>query len=115
MAYSQFDSAQLDGSGTVVVSGPIHFAQDEQEVTVVESLNFVLVQDDVFVAGRGSVEGKGRWGGQSNVADKLLAGPAQAFGMAVLVRRAQAATTATPASRPVVQMLTWSEAITITT
>lgn len=114
MPHAQFDTAQLDGSGTVVVSGPISFAQDEQEVTVVASLDFVLVQDDVFVAGRGSVEGKGRWGGQSNVADKLLARPAQAFGIAVLVRRAQPATATTPARRPVVQTLTWSEAITIT-
>jgi hypothetical protein len=120
MAYSRFDSVQLNGSGTVVVSGPINFAQDEQDVTVVASVNFVLVQDKVFVPGRGTAEGKGRWGGQSDKADKLSAGPAQGFGIAMLVREPQPATAATattpaiPASPPLVQMLTWSEPVKIT-
>jgi len=119
MAYSQFDTAQLDGSGTLTVSGPINFAADEQQTTVVTALNFVLVQGDTFVRGHGSVDGKGLWAGEATKADQLAAGPAQAFGMAVLVRRAQpaaaatATTPATPAQSPLVQTLTWSEPITI--
>jgi hypothetical protein len=122
MAYSRFDTAQLQAGGKVTVTGPIHFAQDEQLTTVVESLSFVLVQGNVFVHGDGSVNGKGTWSGTADLADKLRAGePAQGFGVALLVRRATPATPAGPdtpataASPPVVQMLTWSEAITITT
>ena len=121
MPYSRFDTAQLHEGGKVTVTGPIHFAEDEQLTTVVKSLAFVLVQGDVFVHGLGSVRGSGSWSGDADLADELRAGePAQGFGVALLVRRAEEAmpetpeTPATAARPPVVQTLTWSEAITIT-
>lgn len=115
MAYSKFDAAELDGKGNVIVSGPIHFAEDEQGTTVVTSLNFVLVQGDVFVRGEGAVKGEGSWGGQAELAGELVAKrPAQGFGVALLVRRAQEATHEAAAHPPVVQTLNWSETITIT-
>jgi hypothetical protein len=120
MPYSRFDTAQLDG-GTVTVTGPIHFAEDEHKTTALRSLSFVLVQDDESVHGFGSVRGQGLWSGEADLAGEFHAGPAQGFGVAVLVRRAEPATHGTaeepaaPARPPVVQMLTWSEAITITT
>jgi hypothetical protein len=109
MAYSRFETAQWDGVDKVTVGGPIRFAEDERGTTVVTSLNFVLVQGDEFVPGSGSVDGKGDWGGVAEGANKFGEGPAQGFGVAVLVTRPQPAT-----PEPVVQMLTWSEAITIT-
>jgi hypothetical protein len=115
MAYSKFDAAELDGKGGVTVSGPINFAAEEQGTTVVTSLNFVLVQGDVFVHGAGATRGEGGWGGQAELADELVAGePAQGFGVALLVRRAQEATQEAAAHPPVVQTLNWSETITIT-
>ena len=63
----------------------------------------------------GAVKGEGSWGGQAELADELVAGqPAQGFGVALLVRRAQEATHDAPARPPVVQTLNWSETITIT-
>ena len=115
MAYSRFDTAELDGSGTLTVSGPINFAEDEQGTTVVTSLNFVLVQGDVFVRGEGAARGGGSWGGLAEAADELVAGePAQGFGVALLVRRVQEATQEAAAQPPVVQTLNWSETIKIT-
>ena len=109
MPYSRFDTAQWNGADKVTVGGPIRFAEDERETTVVTSLNFVLVQDDVFVRGSGHVDGKGDWGGVAENADKIHEGPAQGFGVALLVRRPQPAT-----PQPVVQVHTWSEAIAVT-
>ena len=115
MAYSKFDAAELDGKGNLIVSGPINFAEDEQGTTVVTSLNFVLVQGDVFVRGEGAARGGGSWGGLAEAADELVAGePAQGFGVALLVRRAQEATQEAAAQPPVVQTLNWSETIKIT-
>ena len=114
MPYAQFDTAELDGNGTVVVSGPINFAQDEQEAMVVASLNFVLVQDDVFVPGGGSAEGKGRWGGQGEVADKLLRGTRPGFRHRAAREAGSARDGHDAREPPVVQTLNWSEAITIT-
>jgi hypothetical protein len=120
MPHAQFDTAQWDGVDEVTVSGPIGFAAEEQQTTMVTSLSFVLVQGDVFVRGSGSVDGKGLWGGTATKAGQFHEGPAQGFGVAMLVRRAQPATAATaaqpatPARPPVVQTFTWSEAITIT-
>ncbi len=109
MPYSRFDTAQLDGSGSIIVSGPIEFADDEQGTTVVASLSFVLVQDDVFVHGVADSRGKG-WSGEAGAADELTEGPAQGYGVALLVRRADQKL----ARPPVVATLSWSEAITIT-
>jgi len=112
MAYSRFDTAELDGNGTLTVSGPINFAEDEQVTTFVASLHFVVVQGEVFVDGAGFTRGEGSWGGEAELADELVAGePAQGFGVAQLVKRAQES----PARPPVVQTLSWSETITITT
>ncbi len=111
MPYSRFDTAQLDGSGSVTVSGPINFAEDEQEKTVVTSLNFVLVQGNVFAHGAGDAHGEGSWAGVAKSADKLSTGPAQGHGVAMLVREAEQADAPRP---PVVQTVAWSEAITIT-
>jgi len=110
MPYSRFDTAQLDGSGSVIVSGPIEFADDEQGTTVVASLSFVLVQGDAFVHGVGDARGKGSWSGEAGAADELTEGPAQGYGVALLVRRADEKL----ARPPVVATLSWSEAITIT-
>ena len=120
MAHARFDTAQWDGVDEVTVSGPIGFGADEEQTTMVTSLNFVLVQDNRFVHGSGSVDGKGLWAGTAKKANQFHEGPAQGFGTATLVRRAQpaaaatATSPATPARPPLVQMLTWSEAITIT-
>ena len=120
MPYSRFDTAQWNGTDTVTVTGPIGFAPDEQLKTVVTSLDFVLVQGNFFVQGSAPVDGKGGWAGTAKKANNFREGPAQGFGVALLVRRAQPATAATagepatPARPPVVQALTWSEAITIT-
>jgi hypothetical protein len=121
MAYSRFTAAELDGTGKVTVSGPMHFAEEEQDETVVSPVNFVLVQGDVFVRGSGSVKGEGSWGGTADAADELEAGKAaQGYGVALLVRRAQEATPAAagapaePARPPVVEVLAWSETVTIT-
>jgi hypothetical protein len=121
MGFSRFTAAELDGKGSVTVSGPMHFAEDERDETVVSDVNFVLVQGDVFVRGSGSVKGEGNWGGTADLADALEAGkPAQGYGVALLVRRPQEATPATddapeqPARPPVVQVLAWSETLTIT-
>jgi hypothetical protein len=120
MPKSQFDTAHLDGTGSLTVSGPIYFAEEEQLTTMVTSLSFVVVQGDEFVQGSGSVQGQGDWGGVAKLADQLEKGPAHGFGAMMLVTRAQPATVAsgtqpaTPARPPVVQTLTWSEAVTIT-
>ena len=121
MGFSRFTSAELDGSGGITVNGPIFFAEDEQDETVVSPVNFALVQGDVFVRGSGSVRGEGSWGGTADAADELEAGkPAQGYGVALLVRRPQDAIPATAdeeavaAAPPVVQVLAWSEAVMIT-
>jgi hypothetical protein len=114
MPHAKFDTAHLDGTGSLTVSGPIHFAEEEQTNTMVTSLSFVVVQGDVFAHGVGSVAGTGDWGGVAKVADKLSKGLAQGFGVVMLVRRAQPATAATPGNPAVVETLNWSESLTIT-
>ena len=121
MGFSRFTAAELDGSGGVTVSGPIKFAEDEQDDTVVSNVNFVLVQGDVFVRGSGAVRGEGNWGGTGELADELKANElALGYGVALLIKRPQEATPATddaeaePARPPVVQVLAWSEAVMIT-
>jgi hypothetical protein len=120
MPYSRFDTARWNGTDEVTVTGPIGFAADEQGKVVVTSLNFVLVQGNVFVRGSARVDGKGPWTGKAENANNLREGPAQGFGAVMLVRRAQRAAAATaqkpatPAKPPVVEMLTWSEPIMIT-
>ena len=121
MGFSRFDSAELDGSGKVRVSGPIRFAEDEQGETVATPVTFALVQGDVFVFGDGAVRGEGNWAGEADLADELKANElALGYGVALLIKRPQDATPATdrapaaPARPPVVQVLAWSEAVMIT-
>ena len=121
MGFSRFESAKVDGSGTVRVKGPIRFAADEQGETVATPVTFALVQGDVFVFGDGAVRGQGEWGGSADLADELKANElAQGYGVALLIKRPQEATPATddaeaePARPPVVQLLAWSEAVMIT-
>ena len=114
MGFSQFEAAELDGAGSVTVSGPMHFAPQEQDQTFVSAVNFVLVQGNVFVPGSGSVRGVGRWGGTAEGADLLKAGePAVGYGVALLVRRHQEATAETQERPPTVQILAWSEIVKI--
>jgi hypothetical protein len=101
---SKFDPPQL-ADKLVSVGGPLTFAQGEPSTTVV-SLHFVLVQGNCVVHGVGDTSGEGRWDGEEPQGD-LVAGPARAFGMAVLVRKAAGATP------PAVQTFNWSEAVTI--
>jgi hypothetical protein len=111
MAYSRFTAAQLDTeSGTVSVSGPFEFGPNEPR-TEVEFFHFVIVQGDEFVSGDGQSRGDGNWSGTAD-AGNLDDGPAQGFGVAVLVRQPQE--TPPPGSPPAVQTFTWSEPIEIT-
>ena len=114
MAYSRFDSAELDGKGQVTVSGPMNFSEEERDETVVSDINFVLVQGNEFVRGSGSVKGEGNWAGTADLADALEPKKlAQGYGVALLVRRAQEATAGEDKRPPVVQVLAWSEAVEI--
>ena len=118
MGFSRFDAAELDGSGSVTVRGPMLFSEEEQDRTVVLPVDFVLVQGDVFVHGSGSVRGVGNWGGTADGADLLEAGkPALGYGVTLLVRRPPEVTEqpddATVRS-PLVQVLAWSETMMIT-
>jgi hypothetical protein len=101
---SKFDPPQL-ADKQVSVGGPLTFAQGEPATTVL-SLHFVLVQGNCVVHGAGETSGDGRWDGEQAQGD-LVAGPAQAFGMAVLMRKAQGGTP------PAVQTFDWCEAVTI--
>ena len=100
---SKFDPPKL-ADKKVSVGGPLTFAQGEPATSVV-ALHFVLVQGNCVVQGPGN-SGAGRWDGERPQGD-LVAGPAQAFGMAILVRKAQGGTP------PAVQTFNWSEAVEI--
>ena len=98
MPFSQFTTALLD-AGTARVGGPFGFGPDEQKM-VVASLNFVLVQGDQLVHGRGGAEG-GKWDGQATPAHSLKTGQlVQAFGIALLVKHGP---------KPAFQTFSWSD------
>ena len=103
MAFSQFTTARLDGE-KLVVSGPFRFAADEPEAELA-SLHFVVIQGDVAVHGSGEAKAEA-WDGFADGAGELAAGPAQGFGVAVMVTRE-------PPRR--VETLTWSDQFEITT
>ena len=101
MPYSKFTTARLE-DGEVVVTGPFEFAEQEPPADVA-SLHFVLIQGDVAVHGDGGADG-GSWDGTASAALKLDKGPAQGFGVAVLVRRE---------SPPTVQTFSWYDPVEI--
>ena len=105
MPHTQFDSVSL-AAGKVQVGGPFDFGPTEPS-TSVPAVHFVIVQGDVVAEGVGEFDGQNRWDGDAN-AGNLAANPAQAFGMAVLIRRPGNGT------HPSVETFTWSEAVTVT-
>jgi hypothetical protein len=105
MPFSQFTTARLEDASTLVVTGPFGFADDEP-ATDVTSLHFVVIQGSVAVHGDGGANAAAAsWDGTAEPANKLGTGPAQGFGVAVLVRRGPS---------PTVQTFTWSDSVEIT-
>jgi hypothetical protein len=84
MPFSQFKTTTLDANGKLHVSGPFVLALPEEEKEVT-SLQFLVMQGDEFVAGEGGADDGGTWEGSVDHANNLALGPAEAFGIAVLV------------------------------
>ena len=103
MAHSQFTSATLQEDGTVQVTGPL--TVDASATAADVTLRFLIVQGSTFVHGEGRGVGasaNGNWHGTATAQQgSLQAGPAQAFGLAIVVKK----------DPPGFETLTWQEQI----